>query len=106
MRNYMSIYVIGDLQGCFEPLQRLLKHISFNPKRDTLWFTGDIVNRGPQSLECLRFVKNLGDRHHIVLGNHDLHLLALAHKVCQPWQEDTLDDILQAPDKQDLLDWL
>jgi bis(5'-nucleosyl)-tetraphosphatase (symmetrical) len=102
----MSTYIIGDLQGCFEPLQRLLERISFNPNIDTLWFTGDIVNRGSQSLECLRFVKNLGNRHHIVLGNHDLHLLAVAHKAREPWKEDTLNEILAAPDKHDLLDWL
>ncbi len=102
----MSTYVIGDLQGCFEPLERLLEHISFNPQHDTLWFTGDIVNRGQKSLECLRFVKNLGNRHHIVLGNHDLHLLAVAHNAHKGWREDTLDDILGASDKHDLLDWL
>lgn len=102
----MSIYVIGDLQGCFEPLQRLLELIAFDSKNDTLWFTGDIVNRGTQSLECLRFVKNLGSRHRIVLGNHDLHLLAVAHKAHESWPEDTFQDILNATDKHDLLDWL
>jgi bis(5'-nucleosyl)-tetraphosphatase (symmetrical) len=102
----MSIYVIGDLQGCFEPLQRLLDHISFHPKKDTLWFTGDLVNRGPQSLECLRFVRNLGDCQRIVLGNHDLHLLAVAHNARQAGKNDTLNDILNAPDKHELLDWL
>lgn len=102
----MSTYVIGDLQGCFEPLQRLLEHISFDVKHDTLWFTGDIVNRGPESLACLRFVKNLGSRQRIILGNHDLHLLAVAHKAHKGWEEDTVNDILSAPDKHDLLDWL
>lgn len=102
----MSTYIIGDLQGCFEPLTRLLNHISFDAANDTLWFTGDIVNRGPQSLACLRFVKNLGDRHHMVLGNHDLHLLAVAHRAHTGWSEDTFHDILNAPDKDHLLDWL
>lgn len=102
----MPTYIIGDLQGCFEPLERLLELITFEPKKDKLWFTGDIVNRGPKSLECLRFVKNLGDRQHIVLGNHDLHLLAVAHKAHAGWKEDTFHEILNASDKHDLLDWL
>lgn len=102
----MSIYVIGDLQGCYQPLIRLLKHISFDEKKDTLWFTGDIVNRGPHSLECLRFIKQLGSHHRIVLGNHDLHLLAVAHGAHEGWPDDTIADILNAHDRQDLLDWL
>ncbi len=102
----MSTYVIGDLQGCFEPLARLLQHISFNAEKDTLWFTGDLVNRGPESLACLRFVKNLGSRHRVVLGNHDLHLLAVAYKAHASLPEDTFQDILNAPDKHELLDWL
>ena len=102
----MTTYAIGDLQGCLEPLERLLTHIQFNPKKDTLWFTGDLVNRGPQSLETLRYVKNLSDQHKIVLGNHDLHLLARAHHAHPGWPDDTLDDILQASDKIELLEWL
>ena len=72
----MATYVIGDLQGCFDPLQRLLDQLAFDPLEDELWFVGDIVNRGPQSLECLRFVKQLGEQGKMVLGNHDFHLLA------------------------------
>lgn len=102
----MSTYAIGDIQGCFRPLEQLLAHIEFNPDQDTLWFTGDLVNRGPESLETLRFVKNLGDKHHTVLGNHDLHLLAVAHGAHPGWPQDTLLGILTAPDKNELLSWL
>lgn len=103
----MSTYVIGDVQGCFEPLQQLLTHIVFNPNKDTLWFTGDLVNRGPHSVEVLRFVKQLGPKHGTVLGNHDLHLIALAYGR-QPItsSDDTLTNILNAEDKNELIDWL
>jgi bis(5'-nucleosyl)-tetraphosphatase (symmetrical) len=100
----MSTYAIGDIQGCLDPLLRLLDHIAFNPAEDTLWFTGDLVNRGPASLETLRFIKELGNK--IVLGNHDLHLLAVAHGAHEGWAEDTLSDILTAHDKIELLEWL
>ncbi len=102
----MAIYAIGDLQGCLEPLQRLLELIQFDPRHDHLWFTGDLVNRGPQSLETLRFIKELGDRHVCVLGNHDLHLLVRAHAGHAGHADDTLDDILTAPDRVELLRWL
>lgn len=102
----MATYAIGDVQGCFAELEKLLAHIKFNPVEDTLWFTGDLVNRGPQSLDVLRFVRNLGDKHITVLGNHDLHLLALAHDVRTANPKDTLDEILKAPDKTELMIWL
>jgi bis(5'-nucleosyl)-tetraphosphatase (symmetrical) len=102
----MSTYAIGDVQGCFKTLNKLLEHINFDPASDSLWFAGDLVNRGPQSLETLRFVKQLGNKHHTVLGNHDLHLLARSHATHEGWKDDTLNDILQAPDKKELLDWL
>src|SRR3990167_4832747 len=102
----MSTYVIGDIQGCFAQLQKLLDKLAFNAARDTLWFTGDLVNRGPQSLEVLRFIKQLGDGHYTVLGNHDLHLLAIAYHTQQPSPHDTLDAILQASDRDALISWL
>jgi bis(5'-nucleosyl)-tetraphosphatase (symmetrical) len=103
----MSTYAIGDLQGCFEPLTELLTHINYNKKKDTLWFAGDLVNRGPDSLACLRFVKNLGHRAFCVLGNHDLHLLAIHQKIrTYLHSSDTIQDILNAPDCDELLHWL
>lgn len=102
----MPTYAIGDIQGCFVELEMLLEQIHFNYHQDTLWFTGDLVNRGPRSLEVLRFVKALGEKHVIVLGNHDLHLLAVAYGVRDLHKNDTLDEILAAPDKNELMDWL
>jgi bis(5'-nucleosyl)-tetraphosphatase (symmetrical) len=102
----MATYAIGDLQGCLDPLQTLLRQIQFDSTRDALWFTGDLVNRGPQSLETLRFVRGLGDCAITVQGNHDLHLLAVAHGLGKLRVDDTLSDILAAPDREDLLDWL
>lgn len=102
----MATYVIGDLQGCFDDLQRLLAHIHFDNKQDFLWFTGDLVNRGPGSLQCLRFVHGLGERAVTVLGNHDLSLLATAAGFRTPRPRDTLDDIFKAPDREKLLHWL
>jgi bis(5'-nucleosyl)-tetraphosphatase (symmetrical) len=103
----MSDYVIGDIQGCFKPLMRLLNHIQFNEKQDRLWFVGDLVNRGPQSLEVLRFVKNLPIPAPISLGNHDLYLLSKIFE-CTTWsnKDDTLEAILAAPDKEELGHWL
>lgn len=102
----MAVYAIGDIQGCFDELVALLDTLAFEPRRDVLWFVGDLVNRGPKSLDVLRFIKSLGDRAITVLGNHDLHLLAVAHAHERPRRKDTLDDILRAPDRDDLLDWL
>ncbi len=102
----MATYAIGDLQGCYKALQCLLEDIAFNPQTDTLWFAGDLINRGPQSLETLRFVYSLGSNAISVLGNHDLHLLAVAHGVRQPSKSDTFDEILAAPDKVTLLEWV
>ena len=102
----MPTYVIGDVQGCYRELLELLDKINFDSARDQLWFTGDLVNRGPQSLEVMRFVKNLGEQTFVVLGNHDLHLLAVAHDPSNKHRKDTLDAILTAPDRNELLDWL
>jgi bis(5'-nucleosyl)-tetraphosphatase (symmetrical) len=103
----MAVYAIGDLQGCLDPLQRLLDRIRFDPARDRLWFCGDLVNRGPASLAALRFVRQLGDRAVTVLGNHDLHLLATAWAGSRPRKKrDTLDEVLAAPDREELLEWL
>lgn len=102
----MAIYAIGDIQGCFTAFQNLLAQIKFDATEDTLWFTGDLVNRGPQSLQVLRFVKDLGDKHKTVLGNHDLHLLAVATGAQAVNSYDTLDAILTAPDKDELIAWL
>lgn len=102
----MAVYAIGDIQGCFDELLALLEALSFEPRRDVLWFAGDLVNRGPKSLDVLRFVKSLGDQATTVLGNHDLHLLAVAHAHARLRRKDTLDEILRAPDSDELLDWL
>jgi len=102
----MAIYAIGDIQGCFIELQQLLKQIRFDPSRDKLWMVGDLVNRGPGSLEVLRLVKSLGDSAITVLGNHDLHLLAVAEGAAELHHTDTLDEVLGAPDRDELLDWL
>jgi bis(5'-nucleosyl)-tetraphosphatase (symmetrical) len=103
----MAVYAIGDLQGCYDPFMHLLDEIRFDPDRDTLWLVGDLVNRGPKSLKTLRFVKSLGDSAITVLGNHDLHLLALASgKVVKGSRFRTLQKILKARDRDELIDWL
>jgi bis(5'-nucleosyl)-tetraphosphatase (symmetrical) len=102
----LSIYAIGDLQGCFEPLARVVEKLDFDPARDRLWFVGDLVNRGPDSLRCLRFVKSLGPAAVTVLGNHDLHLICVAEGVERRKKRDTLDDVLAAPDRDELIAWL
>lgn len=102
----MATYVIGDVQGCLAALDNLLLLLGFNPAHDALWFVGDLVNRGPHSLETLRFIKSLGDAHIAVLGNHDLSLIASAYGVKEVSLSDTIHGILSAPDKHDLIDWL
>jgi bis(5'-nucleosyl)-tetraphosphatase (symmetrical) len=103
----MYTYAIGDIQGCYTELQRLLEVIHFNPNQDTLWCTGDLVNRGPNSLEVLRFFKQLGNRAIVVLGNHDLHLLAVAQGHTDHLHaKDTIMSVLQAPDCVELINWL
>jgi bis(5'-nucleosyl)-tetraphosphatase (symmetrical) len=102
----MSTYAIGDLQGCYSELQDLLDKINFDETNDQLWFVGDLINRGPDSLACLRFVKSLGSNAKTVLGNHDLHLLAVANKVRKPHRKDTFDEILDAKDSKKIFDWI
>ncbi|MBZ0072134.1 MAG: symmetrical bis(5'-nucleosyl)-tetraphosphatase [Thiohalobacteraceae bacterium] len=102
----MAVYAIGDVQGCLHELDRLLTELHFDPARDRLWFAGDLVNRGPRSLETLRFVRGLGAAATTVLGNHDLHLLAVACDPARARPKDTLHPILDAPDRTELLDWL
>lgn len=102
----MATYAIGDIQGCFRTLHRLLGRIQYDPGQDRLWLVGDLVNRGPQSLEVLRWVRAQGDRVTAVLGNHDLHLLGRAFGTRGAKRSDTLDAVLEAPDCQDLIEWL
>ena len=102
----MAEYAIGDVQGCFSELRLLLQKIDFDPVHDHVYFVGDIVNRGPQSLETLRFIKNLGESAVTVLGNHDLHLLSVAYGASKTKRRDTFGDILGAADREGLLDWL
>jgi bis(5'-nucleosyl)-tetraphosphatase (symmetrical) len=102
----MSTYAIGDLQGCYAELQDLLNKINFDENNDHLWFVGDLINRGPASLQTLRFVKSLGDSAKVTLGNHDLHLLAVANNVRKPHRKDTLDEILNADDADELIEWI
>lgn len=102
----MATYAIGDLQGCYDPLRRLLDYISFDPVADRLWFVGDLVNRGPASLGVLRFVKSLGTVATMVLGNHDLHLVMQGAGYGRANKEDTLAAVLGAADRDELLAWL
>jgi bis(5'-nucleosyl)-tetraphosphatase (symmetrical) len=101
----MATYAIGDVQGCFDELQKLLVEIDFK-KQDKLWFVGDLVNRGPKSLEVLRFVRDLGKRAVVVLGNHDLHLVTQHEGVERKRKDDTFDDVLEADDAGELVGWL
>src|SRR6187455_262714 len=104
----MATYAIGDLQGCYDPLQRLLEKLRFDPARDQLWFCGDLVNRGGQSLEVLRLVRSLEKSSLVVLGNHDLALLSIAERSedDQRRVNQDLRRVLEAPDGRELLDWL
>jgi bis(5'-nucleosyl)-tetraphosphatase (symmetrical) len=102
----MSTYAIGDIQGCYDELQLLLDKINFDRQTDQLWFVGDVVNRGPKSLETLRFIKGLGSAAKLVLGNHDIHLLAIYYGARQARAEDTLNETLAAPDAKALMKWL
>lgn len=102
----MAIYAIGDVHGCFATLRELLRRIRFDPGHDRLWMVGDLVNRGPRSLEVLRWAIEQGDRLVTVLGNHDLHLLARASGVGRPKRRDSLAPVLDASDRDDLLRWL
>lgn len=102
----MSTYAIGDIQGCYDELLELLDRISFNPAKDTVWLVGDLVSRGPKSLETLRYVRSLGDAAITVLGNHDLNLLAVAAGVRKPHRSDAVEAVLGASDRDDLMEWL
>lgn len=102
----MRTFVVGDIQGCYQSLRNLLEKLDFDSASDQLWSVGDLVNRGPQSLEVLRYCYSLGDAFKTVLGNHDLHLLAIARGHATPRKSDTLDDILASPDRDELLNWL
>ena len=102
----MPTYAIGDVQGCYAELRSLLRACGFDSVRDRLWFVGDLVNRGPSSLDVLRFVADLGDRVHVVLGNHDLHLVASARGVRRLRGKDTFHDVLESADGEALVDWL
>ena len=102
----MAVYAIGDIQGCHDPLRRLLDLLRFDPAADTLWLVGDLVNRGPRSVEVRRLWNGLGERVVEVLGNHDLTLLAVAAGRVKPKRKDTFHSILDAPDRAELLDWL
>ncbi|MDD3352214.1 symmetrical bis(5'-nucleosyl)-tetraphosphatase [Zoogloea sp.] len=103
----MATYAIGDIQGCFTSLAALLKRVSFDPARDRLWLVGDLVNRGPDSLQTLRFIRDLGPAAITVLGNHDLYLLMVAYGAIRSrGKDDTLQAVLDAPDRESLLSWL
>lgn len=102
----MATYLIGDVQGCFSALKNLLQKVQYSPSTDTLYLLGDLVNRGPDSLSVLRYCREHEGSIHVVLGNHDLHLLATAHGIRAPGKRDTLNGILDSPECADLLEWL
>jgi bis(5'-nucleosyl)-tetraphosphatase (symmetrical) len=101
----MSIYLVGDIQGCYAPLQRALEQVHFDEQRDELWSVGDMINRGPENLAVVRFLQSLGASFRCVLGNHDLHFLAVALGAKKAKRQDTLDDLLQAPDRDAIVEW-
>ncbi|MFB6263286.1 MAG: symmetrical bis(5'-nucleosyl)-tetraphosphatase, partial [Bradymonadaceae bacterium] len=102
----MTTWAIGDIHGCRETLDRLLDEIDFAPDSDRIWLTGDLVNGGPDSLGVVRWARELGDRATVVLGNHDLHMLAVAAGVHEMNEDDTFEPLLEAPDGDELVDWL
>ncbi len=102
----MATYAIGDIQGCYREFRNLLERLEFDPKRDKLWLAGDLVNRGTDSLAVLRFAYSLGNRAVCVLGNHDLHLLAVSQGNLKHYKDALLEDVLLAPDREEILDWL
>lgn len=102
----MAYYAVGDIQGCYDPLMRLLDQVNFDSDKDTLLCVGDLVNRGPKSLKVLRFLKSLNKQCVTVLGNHDIHLLAMMYGIREPRYRDTLSKIIDAPDSSELADWL
>jgi bis(5'-nucleosyl)-tetraphosphatase (symmetrical) len=102
----MATYAIGDVQGCYDELKKLLREIDFAEKQDQLWFVGDLVNRGPQSLKVLHFVRDLGEAAVVVLGNHDLHLVTQYEGFERKRKDDTFSDVLEAADAKELVDWL
>ena len=102
----MATYAIGDVQGCFSALERLIERIAFDPARDRLWFVGDLVNRGPDSVRVLRYIKNLNGAATTVLGNHDLFLIAAGSGLVSLRPKDTIGDVLSAADRDELIHWL
>ncbi|MBL4572194.1 MAG: symmetrical bis(5'-nucleosyl)-tetraphosphatase [Gammaproteobacteria bacterium] len=102
----MTTYAIGDIQGCYDPLRRLLDAVKFDPSNDQVWFVGDLINRGPKSLETLNFIISLGDSARSILGNHECHFLAIAYGHMQPHKIDTCSDIINSPNAQELIDWV
>lgn len=102
----MTVYAIGDIQGCYKPLKKLLRKVRFRPGQDELWCVGDLVNRGPKSLDTLRLLRDMDDSVEIVLGNHDLHYLAIFHECITARNKDTLQKLLDADDADALSEWL
>lgn len=102
----MAVYAVGDIQGCYKPLKKVLKKVGFDPVNDQLWCLGDLVNRGPDSLKVLRYLKSLGDAAICILGNHDLHLLEHAAGGRRSYGQDTFADVFDAPDRDELIEWL